>query len=265
MERLSAYLPRDRFVSLAHGSGSLPDRALGTALYADISGFTPMAEALARELGPLRGAEELTRQPNQVYAAVIAEVDRYRGSVTSFAGDAITCWFEDDAGQRAAASALAMEAAMTHFASPAACTGGSMDLSIRIGIALGHVRRFVVGDPAIQRIDVMAGATVERMATAQHVAGKREVLIDEACAVALGGLAQITEWRLDVPTGQRFAVLSGLNAPVAPRPWLEQATAAVPQTQLCQWLLAPVYTRLMSEAGDFLTELWIPSRATCSK
>jgi hypothetical protein len=48
-----------------------------------------------RELGPRQGAEELPRQLNLVYAALIAEVDRYGGSVIFFSGDAITCWFDE--------------------------------------------------------------------------------------------------------------------------------------------------------------------------
>jgi len=64
-------------------------------LFADISGFTPLTEALVRTLGARRGAEELNRQLNEVYDALIAEGDRYGGSVIGFGGDAITCWFDD--------------------------------------------------------------------------------------------------------------------------------------------------------------------------
>jgi hypothetical protein len=63
-----------------------------------ISGFTPLTEALVKELGPRRGAEELTRQLNAVYGALIAEVHHYGGSVIGFSGDAVTCWFDDDDG-----------------------------------------------------------------------------------------------------------------------------------------------------------------------
>ena len=47
-----------------------------------------------------RGAEELTRTISQVYTALIDEVHRYGGSVIGFAGDAITCWFDDITAQR---------------------------------------------------------------------------------------------------------------------------------------------------------------------
>src|SRR5262249_54421127 len=89
MDLLSAYIPADRLQARAHG-GALPSRARGTALFADISGFTPLTEALVRTLGPRRGAEELTRQLNEVYDALITEVDRFGGSVIGFGGDAIT-------------------------------------------------------------------------------------------------------------------------------------------------------------------------------
>ena len=56
MPNLSAYLPQDRLRALSRGE-SLPDRATGAALFADISGFTPLTAALSKELGRKRGAE----------------------------------------------------------------------------------------------------------------------------------------------------------------------------------------------------------------
>ena len=58
MDTPGYYSPIDRRHALARGQ-TLPERAEGAALFADISGFTPLTEALALELGPKRGAEEL--------------------------------------------------------------------------------------------------------------------------------------------------------------------------------------------------------------
>jgi adenylate cyclase len=66
MDQLSVYLPQDRCAALARGE-SLPEHTRGAALFADISGFTPLTEALDRALGPRRSAEALTRQLNQIY------------------------------------------------------------------------------------------------------------------------------------------------------------------------------------------------------
>src|SRR5581483_8792832 len=92
---LETFIPIDRRIALARGE-SLPDRASGTALFMDVSGFTPLTEALTRLYGPQRGAEELTQHLDRVYDALIAEVDRYGGSVVGFSGDAITCWFDEN-------------------------------------------------------------------------------------------------------------------------------------------------------------------------
>ena len=100
MQNLSTYIPMDRRQALARGE-DLPDRCTGAALFADISGFTPLARAFVAELGPQRGAEALLGTINPVYEALIAPLHRYGGSVISFAEDAITCWFEEkDEGRR---------------------------------------------------------------------------------------------------------------------------------------------------------------------
>lgn len=258
MEYLSAYLPADRLQALARGE-QLPDRVVGAALFADISGFTPLTEALVLALGPQRGAEELPRQLNLVYDALIAEVHRYGGSVMGFAGDAITCWFDAtqptpaSASARAAAAALAMQVAMAQFAQIAIPGAGTVSLAVKVAVAAGSVRRFVAGDPALQLIDVLAGATLDRLAAGEHQADKGDVILDAAAAAALGDLAQINTWRDDAETGERFAVLQALTAPVPPVVFA--APEALPDDLLRTWMLPPVYERLQSGMGEFLTEL----------
>ena len=132
----------DRRQALAKGL-SLPDRAEGAALFADISGFTALTEALARDLGPQRGAEELTYHLSQVYDALICELDRYGGSVIGFAGDAITCWLDGDDGLRAMACAVDMHRAMERFSSVAIPSGGTVSLGMKVAIAMGEACRFL--------------------------------------------------------------------------------------------------------------------------
>ena len=107
-DNLEAYIPGDRRRALAAGI-AMPDRVRGAALFADISGFTALTETLANELGPQRGAEELTANLNRVFHALIDEVERFGGHVIYFSGDAITCWLDGDDGARATACALAMQ------------------------------------------------------------------------------------------------------------------------------------------------------------
>jgi adenylate cyclase len=271
-QALSVYIPIDRRHALAQGV-TLPERTSGAALFADISGFTPLTEALARALGP-RSAEELTRHLNQVYDALIAEVDHYRGSVIGFAGDAITCWFDEqgagckmqDGGEsascilppaslRAVACALACQEAMQQFAATPIPNGETVALAMKAAVASGPARRFIVGDLGIQLIDALVGETLARMAAAEHLADKGEVIVDAPTIAALSAKAQIGEWRTAEGPGTRFAVVNGLTSPVEPSPWPPLAAEALPESQVRSWLLPPVYKRLCEGLGEFSTEL----------
>ncbi|NJL41911.1 MAG: hypothetical protein HC899_38570 [Leptolyngbyaceae cyanobacterium SM1_4_3] len=57
------------------------------------------------------------------------------------------------------------------------------------------------------------------MAEAEHLTSKGEVIVDTATIEQLGPAAQISEWRTDLATGERFAVISRLDTLVAPVPW----------------------------------------------
>src|SRR5579875_854892 len=148
MESALAFIPPDRRLALARGV-ELPNRATGTALFADISGFTGLTETLGRAYGPQRGAEELIRQLNTIYDALIGEVDRFRGSTIGFAGDAITCWFDEDAGPRALNAAAAMQRVLGAMSDLPLPGDKPSTISMKVAVARGTVRRFVVGDPQI--------------------------------------------------------------------------------------------------------------------
>ena len=243
MNNLATYLPQDRRRALAQGK-SLPDRAHGSVLFADISGFTPFTESLRHTYGPRRGAEELSKHLDAVYTALIAEVERYGGSVTGFAGDAITCWFNDKdepAPPRAVACAVALQRAMQVFAEIALPNGETGRLTIKIGIATGEVRRLVVGDAAHYWLDVLAGETVNRTAVAEQLAFAPEILLDEKTTAALGDSITLNEWRTSGETGERFGVLGELTrvvemSPVAPLPELAEEVTR-------PWLNPLVYER----------------------
>lgn len=249
---LDAYLATDRRLALAQGA-DLPDRALGTVLFADVSGFTGLTEALARAHGARRGAEELSAHLNAVYEALIAQAECQQGSVIAFAGDAITCWFEGDEGRRATASALAMQRAMDEFSQIQVGGGQVRSLAVKTAVAQGPVRRFLVGDPAQQLLDVMAGATLSRMAEAAALAEKRETVLDAETARSLGDGLRIAGWRRSPRTGADFAVAGQLDCEVAPRPW--PRSPRLEDSILRPFLLRPVYDRLQAGQGDFLTEL----------
>ncbi|MCP4635846.1 MAG: hypothetical protein GY848_05170, partial [Methyloversatilis sp.] len=168
-----------------------------------------------RELGPQRGAEELPRHLNRVYDAVIAEVHRYGGSVLSFSGDAVTCWLDDPsasdapsasgqareagdvapAGVRAIACGLAIQQVMAQFGAVTTPAGTAFSLSIKVAAVAGPVRRFLVGDPAIQTIEAIAGQTLDELAATEQCAERGQVLVPAGMIEAAGGLVEFEGWR----------------------------------------------------------------------
>ncbi len=252
---LGAYVPQDRREHLV-GAVTVAGRAHGSMLFADVSGFTTLTSKLTQMLGRRRGAEEVPRYLNRLYDALILEVERRAGSVIGFAGDAITCWFAGDDGELAVGCATAMQRAMEAFrairlgADPAE---EPVALSVKVSVTNGWVRRFVVGDPAIQLLDVVAGDTVSRLEPLNELATSGQVVIDPATAKALRGRVSLLS-REDAQGCPAFVVEGTPEIGRAVRND-EVATAQATAEQLGPWLLPTVQRRLREGQGEFLTEL----------
>ncbi len=162
-------------------------------------------------LSPARGAEELTRALNSVFAPLIAELHAYGGSVVKFGGDALIIWFPRAARarrasvlRRASAAALAMQAAIARHGR-VQTDAGAFTLSMKLGLAYGPVLRTRLGDPARGFEDVIGGRTLDRMAEAEHHASPGELLVDPEGLPELAALAELGELR------DGFVVVRGLR------------------------------------------------------
>ncbi|MEM7335625.1 MAG: adenylate/guanylate cyclase domain-containing protein, partial [Chloroflexota bacterium] len=117
------------------------DRRFKTvALFADVSGFTKMSEALAKT--GRRGGEELTTLLNNYFSGMIKIVRRFGGHVGKFGGDAMTILFPISTGKtqptirRAIQCALDMQAAMTAY-EKLPTSAGYFQLQMKAGLAMG--------------------------------------------------------------------------------------------------------------------------------
>lgn len=252
METWGSWLPADRRAALAHG-GSVPDRAGGAVLVADISGFTSLTEALLDAHGPRRGAEEITVHLDRVYDALIGPVDLGGGSVIGFSGDAITCWFAGDSGTRAVLAGLAMQETMGALARIAVGAGPPVTLGVKVAIAVGPVRRFQVGRPEIQLLDVIAGPTIDAVSATEQLARRGDVALDGVTADQLAGQVRIATSRSS--GGARAAIVAQVAATQASAHHGPTDLADISQEQVRPWILPHVHDQLTSGQGAFLAEL----------
>jgi class 3 adenylate cyclase/tetratricopeptide (TPR) repeat protein len=245
-----AFIPGDRRRSLACGA-PMPDRVQGSALFADISGFTSLTDALARELGPQRGAEVLTAHLDRVFQALIDVLTHFGGHVIYFSGDAITCWLDGDDGLRAGACGLAMQEALQARADVSTPSGVQIRLALKVAVAVGRARRFVVGDPVIQRIDVLAGRLIDELADAEHHAARGEVMLAPSAIESLAARAEIDLREADARCYAQLVRVLDVVEKVAVPP----VQSAVPYEVARAWILSDVHARLSVGRGEFLAEL----------
>lgn len=246
-----AYIPGDRRRALARGE-DLPRMARGSALFVDISGFTPLTEALARELGGRRGAEELSATLDRIFAALMEPLHAWDGSVVYFSGDAVTAWLDADDGSRATACALAMQQVMSRVGIVTTPGGRMITLGVKVAVAVGQVYRFVVGDPHVQLIDVLAGALMDSLADAEQQSLPGEVVLDAGALAALGEGVVLRETRHGElgEVGVVVSLVDGVFPPDSPPRWPE-----LPDEVARQWLLPPVWERMVAGRGEFLADL----------
>ncbi len=150
-------------------------------LLADISGFTPMSEALAKT--GKEGSEELNHILSAYFTAMIDLVHSFGGDVIKFSGDAITCLWRaqtdllGQATEQALACALAMQARMADF-SQVQTLGGCFELKARVGVSAGKFMALILGTPEEELRYVLVGAPLETVSKVKDLAQIGQVSID---------------------------------------------------------------------------------------
>lgn len=152
-----------------------------TILFADVRGFTRLAEVLP--------PEQLVAAINQCFDALDEPIARYGGEVDKFMGDAIMATFgapaaHDDDPRRAVLAALEMQAVLRRLNRRLRKEIGC-ELEMRIGINTGVVLAGPIGSRRKQAYTVM-GDAVNVAARLEHAAPIGGVLIGEATRAHLG-------------------------------------------------------------------------------
>jgi class 3 adenylate cyclase/tetratricopeptide (TPR) repeat protein/predicted ATPase len=144
------------------------ERKLVTVLFADVAGFTQLAETLDPE--PLRDLL------NDLFDRLVPSVERYGGTVDKFIGDCLMALFgaprsHDDDAERALRAALEMRAALEVFNAER-----GLGLAVHIGINTGRVVAGALGGGGRGDYSVV-GDDVNIARRLQETAAPGEILV----------------------------------------------------------------------------------------
>jgi class 3 adenylate cyclase/tetratricopeptide (TPR) repeat protein len=158
------------------------ERRQVTVLFSDVVGFTPLSERM--------GSEVMHRIMDGCFRQLTADVQRYEGTVTQYAGDGMMALFgapiaHENAPERALRAALAMQARMVVYAEELEREHG-IEFRMRIGVNTGFVVVGTMGDD--RRMDYTAiGDTTNLAARLQVAAPPGGVLASEHTVKLVAG------------------------------------------------------------------------------
>ena len=158
------------------------DDVPGTLVFADVSGFTPLAERLARR-GKV-GAEALTDTLNLVFTRLLEVASRFGGDCLKFGGDAAPHRVPGTAPRPAGRGGRPRDAGWPSATCGAMSSGaGLAKLGISMGVHSGTFHAFVVGTSHKEL--VLVGPGVSRTLELEGAAERSQVLLDAATAAEL--------------------------------------------------------------------------------
>ncbi len=157
----------------------------GTLCFADISGFTALAERLAQH-GRM-GGEELVETLGRVFTTMLGIARERGGMLLKFGGDALLLFFQgDDHVVQAAGAAVEMRKAL-RAAARMPSSVGPINLSMSIGLHSGDAHFFLVG--TTHRELLLLGPAANAVIEAENTANAGQIVVSTATAAALQAAA----------------------------------------------------------------------------
>jgi len=172
----AAYTPRHLADKILKGRSALEgERRQVAVLFADVAGFTALAETL--------DPEDVHGIIDRCFELITAEVHRFEGTINQYTGDGVMALFgaplaHEDSARRAAHAAIGIQRSLRELSRELQAQRG-FGLQMRIGINTGPVVVGRIGDDL--RMDYTAvGDTTNLAARLQGIARPGAVLVGEA-------------------------------------------------------------------------------------
>jgi class 3 adenylate cyclase/tetratricopeptide (TPR) repeat protein len=183
------YTPRHLAEKILTSRSALEgERRQVTVLFADIAGFTSMAEKL--------DPEEVHGIINRCFEIVTAEVHRFEGTINQYTGDGVMSLFgapiaHEDSPRRAVHAALAIQRGLGEYSRELEGERG-FGIHMRIGLNTGTVVVGKIGDDL--RMDYTAvGDTTNLAARLQQAAQPDQILMSETTCKLVSGFFETAD------------------------------------------------------------------------
>jgi hypothetical protein len=128
----------------------------GTAVFADISGFTQLSEQLARK--GREGAEQITDTIGGSFASILKVAYENGASLLKFGGDALLLWFDGEGHAGRACRAAVMMRQVLHDVGRIELPDAKVTLQMSQGVHSGQFHFFAVGT---SHLELLPRARVE--------------------------------------------------------------------------------------------------------
>lgn len=181
------------FILSRYAAGQTQGAFPAVGLFADISGFSAMTDALMAH--GQHGAEVLAGVMRSAFTPLFHSVYGQGGFIATRAGDAFTALFplEDDEAQRALAAAWSIQKRAAEQPSHATVYG-AFAVSVKVGLALGEVNWGIVNSKDGRRaIYYFQGSAIDGCAGAEHHARAGEVILEAGLAQRLQDFVEVEE------------------------------------------------------------------------
>ena len=233
------------------------ERFPAVALFADISGFTPLTERLSQR-GP-QGVEELSRLLNTYFGQLIDLITAHGGDVVKFAGDALLAlWpvpdlpasgFDQPTASAYAATLSAVQCASTAQRALQGFEATEARLSLRMGIGVGDISVEHLGGEYGRWHILVAGGLLAQVTNAERQAEPGQVILSPEA------------WKLvqDACTGEPLAQggirVDAVRTPLPPFPLHRAAFTAEAIPAVQAYVPGAIRTRLVAGQTGWLAEL----------
>jgi predicted ATPase/class 3 adenylate cyclase len=169
-----------QFILDNYQAGNYHGRFQAVGLLVDVTGFSTMTDALARQ--GMHGSEVLANGMRQVFDPMIQSVIEHGGYVVGFAGDAITALFPvaepvAKAYSKAIAAALDIQEHRKNnadFVTPY----GRFNISVKIGLGAGEARwRIVVAADGKRATYYFHGAAIDQAVSSLNLSSSGDIIL----------------------------------------------------------------------------------------